>query len=269
MASRIRRALTFANVCSFLALTIAIGTGGAYAADTVFSSDIVDGEVKNADIGGQQVTSGKIAPGAVYLTDLHEDAVDGSKILDNAVANHDLANDSINSAKVVNESLTASDLATNSVNATEVADDAIDSGEIFNDSLVASDLAGASVGASELQDAAVGTAELATNAVNGAKVASNSLTTADILGADVNGGGISVPAGYVPNGRCRQLDASVGAAKAGEAVVFSIKAPIQNGVVIYGQRVPSDGHVMFDVCNFSGTTQATISDLPVRLITFG
>ena len=30
------RALTFANVCSFLALTLALGTGGAYAANTVF-----------------------------------------------------------------------------------------------------------------------------------------------------------------------------------------------------------------------------------------
>ena len=95
-------------------------------------------------------------------------------------------------------------------------------------------------GASELQDAAVGNAELASNAVTGAKVAGNTLTTADIAGADVNGGGISVPTGYVPNGRCRQLDASVGGATAGEAVVFSIKSPLQDGVLIYGQRVPSD-----------------------------
>ena len=100
-------------------------------------------------------------------------------------------------------------------------------------------------------------------------MAGNSLTTADIAGADVNGGGINMPTGYVPNGRCRQLDASVGGATAGEAVVFSIKAPLQDGVMIYGQRVPSNGHVMYDVCNFSGTTQAAISDLPVRVITFG
>ena len=39
--------------------------------------------------------------------------------------------------------------------------------------------------------------------------------------------------------------------------------------LIYGPRVPSNGHVMFDVCNFSGTTQAAISNLPVRVITFG
>ena len=82
-------------------------------------------------------------------------------------------------------------------------------------------------------------------------MAGNSLTTADIAGADVNGGGIRVPTGYVPNGRCRQLDASVGGATAGEAVVFSIKAALQDGVVIYGQRVPRDGHVTFSVCNFA------------------
>ena len=39
--------------------------------------------------------------------------------------------------------------------------------------------------------------------------------------------------------------------------------------VIYGQRVPSDGHVTFSACNFSGTTQTAIVDLPVRVITFG
>ena len=175
----------------------------------------------------------------------------------------------MNSANVVNESLTASDLATDWVNATEIANNAIDSGEIAADSLLAADLAGASVGSSELQDAAVGNDELAGNAVTGAKVAGNTLTTADIAGADVNGGGIDVPAGHVANGRCRQLDAGVGGATAGEAVIFSIKAPLQDGIVIYGQSVPSNGHVMFDVCNFSGIAQAQISDLPVRVITFG
>ena len=50
------RRLTFANVCSFLALLIALGTGSAYAANTVFSTDIVDGEVKTADLDNNAVT---------------------------------------------------------------------------------------------------------------------------------------------------------------------------------------------------------------------
>ena len=91
MVARIRRGLTFANVCSFLALTIALGTGGAYAANTVFSTDIVDGEVKSADIGANQVGTGKIKSGNVTITDIGADAVDGSKVLDGAIATADLA----------------------------------------------------------------------------------------------------------------------------------------------------------------------------------
>jgi hypothetical protein len=48
-----------------------------------------------------------------------------------------------------------------------------------------------------------------------------------------------------------------------------VQAALQDGVLLYGQRVSSDGHVMFDVCNFSGVAQTQISDLPVRIITFG
>jgi hypothetical protein len=246
---------------------------GTYPNPTIKADSVTAGKIAYGAVG-----TAKIAPLAVTSARLADSAVTGAKIADGAIATADIAAgavtganiapDSINSADVVNESLTASDLGTDSVNATEIADNAIDSGEIAPDSLLASDLAGASVGSSELQDGAVGNAELASNAVTGAKVAANSLTTADIAGADINGGGITVPAGYVPNGRCRQLDASVGGATAGEAVVFSTKAAVQDGVIIYGQRVPSNGHVTFSVCNFSGITQAAIDDIPVRLITF-
>jgi hypothetical protein len=65
MATRLRRSLTFANVCSFIALTVALGTGSAYAANTVFSTDIVDGQVKTADLGAQAVVNSKLAPASV------------------------------------------------------------------------------------------------------------------------------------------------------------------------------------------------------------
>ena len=49
----------------------------------------------------------------------------------------------------------------------------------------------------------------------------------------------------------------------------STPGALQDGILIYGQRVVSDGHVTLDVCNFSGTIQAAITNLPVRVITFG
>jgi hypothetical protein len=141
-------------------------------------------------------------------------------------------------------------------------------GAIAAGSVTATELADGSVTNPKLADDAVTVAKIAASAVGSSEVANNSLTGSDLKGADVNGGGISVPTGYVPNGRCRQVDASVGGAEAGQAVLFSVQGALQDGVMIYGQRVPSDGHVTFDVCNFSGTTQTAVSDLPVHVLTF-
>jgi hypothetical protein len=44
---------------AYVALFFALGGTSAYAANTVFSSDIVDGEVKNPDIAPTAVGTGK------------------------------------------------------------------------------------------------------------------------------------------------------------------------------------------------------------------
>jgi hypothetical protein len=56
---RIRGHLTFANAMSLVAVFIALG-GAAYAVNTVRSSDIVDGEVKIADIGRGAVGTSEV-----------------------------------------------------------------------------------------------------------------------------------------------------------------------------------------------------------------
>jgi hypothetical protein len=78
--SRVRRKLTFANVCSLLALLIALGTGSAYAANTIFSSDIADGEVKTADLAINSVRSTKIATGQVQSTDVKDGSLTGDDV---------------------------------------------------------------------------------------------------------------------------------------------------------------------------------------------
>ena len=180
----------------------------------------------------------------------------GANIVDQSLTAADLKIGTIGTARIQDESLTSSDLGTDSVGATEIADGSIDSGEIVNDSLLASDLAAGSVG----------TSELAANSVDSSKVLNNSLTAADIAGADVNG---SVSLSAVPNGRCSQVVMSIGGAKTGEVAVVAVKAAIQNGIVFLAARVPSDGHVTANICNFSGTTMTPITDLPVRVMTFG
>src|SRR3954464_8250505 len=100
MARRIRRALTFANVCSFLALTIAAGTGGAYAANTIGSADIIDGEGKTADLATDAVTTDKIKGGAVDRTDIATSAITSTKINDGSVLTSEIAANAVSGAKV-------------------------------------------------------------------------------------------------------------------------------------------------------------------------
>jgi hypothetical protein len=93
------------DVIAVLALFVAVGTGGAYAANTIGSSDVIDesllsqdlknGEVKNLDIGGNQVTTTKIKAGNVANSDLAADAVTGPKVLDDSLTGDDVQESSL------------------------------------------------------------------------------------------------------------------------------------------------------------------------------
>jgi hypothetical protein len=244
MARQFRRRLTFANVCSLIALVVALGTGSAYAANTIGSEDIIDesiqsvdiknGQVKNADLAGSAVTSPKIASAAVANSNIAPGAVDSNSVLD--------------------ESLTSSDLATDSVGATEIADNSIDTGEIVDNSLFSADLAPNSVGASEI----------AANAVGTSKVANESLTLSDLAGAASNG---AISLSGIPNGRCSQVTFNVSGAQVGDSPIVTTRAALQNGIVLYPNRVATTGHVEVNACNFTGTSMTPISGFPVRIIT--
>lgn len=258
MVLRLRRALTFANVCSFLALFVAIGTGGAYAANTVFSTDIVDGEVKTADLAQAAVTPPKLATNAVNSPRIQNKQVFNVDLADDAVTTDKVTDGAIGAADIGSNAVGSDEIATDAVNATEIADNSIDGGEIVNESL----------GSADIAPNAVGSTELAGNVVDSSKVANNSLTTADIAGTDANGA-ISLGAGSVANGRCRDFDITAGGALTNQAVLISLRGPVPEGVLIYGVRVPTDGHVTMKVCNHSGGTFPALVDVPIRTVTFG
>lgn len=264
MARNLRRRLTFANVCSFTALVFALGTGGAYAASVVNSN----ADVAPDTISGHAPPSGdhsNLIAGSVANTDLADNSVGTAKLIDGRVFNADLANGSVDSAKILDESLTSSDLAPNSVgsseiatdavNATEIADNSIDSGEIIDNSLFAADLAPNSVGSSEIAADAVGSSE----------VANKSLTLSDIAGIGPRNGTIALSG--IPNGRCTQVTFNFSGAQVGDSPIVTTGAAIQNGIVLYPNRVATADHVEVNACNFSGTDMTPISNFPVRIIT--
>jgi hypothetical protein len=160
-----RSRLTYANVASSLALFIAVGTGGAYAANTVGSGDIIDesiqtndikdGEVRTSDIGFNQVfgsritddtiKSADIADGRIEGVDLQNGSVVNGKLANNAVTEPKIAADAVNSAKVLDDTvvdggLAAPDLQANSVGSSEIATDAVQATEVANDSIDAGEI---------------------------------------------------------------------------------------------------------------------------------
>ena len=82
----------------------------AYAANTVFSTDIVDGEVKTADLAANAVTSAKIKDGEVKTVDIAAGAVAAGRIADGAVG----------TLKIADNSVSAVDIATDAVGADEL-----------------------------------------------------------------------------------------------------------------------------------------------------
>ena len=257
------------DVMAALALFLALSTGAAYAADTVFSTDIVDGEVKQQDLANGAVGPGKLQANSVINVKLADGAVTSAKVLDDTLGVVDLGTSSVFSDEIGSSAVNSAEITSDAVGPTEVAENAIDSGEIDDDTMTADDLAPSSVGSSELASGAVTNAEIGSSAVTGSKVATNSLTTADIAGTDINPGIISLGSGEVANGRCEDFSIGVGGAKTGEAVVLSLKAAAPQGVLFYPVRVPSDGTVTLKICNLSGGTMPAISNLPIRVITFG
>lgn len=95
-----------------IALLIALSMGTAYAANTVFSADIVDGEVRTPDFAASAVTSAKIADQQVKNADLGLGASSSNTIADGGVAGIDIKNntltgDDINESTLADSSIVA------------------------------------------------------------------------------------------------------------------------------------------------------------------
>jgi hypothetical protein len=241
------------DVFAVIGCLAALSTGTAYAANTVFSTDIVDGEVKNADIAGNSITSNRIYPGSVTNTDIGADAVDGSKVLNGELTGADVSNSSLTGDDVASSSLTGIDVSNGSLTGSDVLDESLTGTEVADASLT-----GADVAASSLTGA-----DVASSSLTGADIANRSVDADDLDAADRSG---SIDVGPIANGRCTTISGSVTGAEPGDVAVITTNGSIPNGMTIAAQRALTNV-VHIKVCNLTGATSAAITDLPVRVLT--
>ena len=246
--------VTYANVTSTLALVVALSAGGAYAANTIRSKDIVDGQVKAADLHKNSVSSAAIKDRAVTAADLAPGAVGSGALLEQSVRLDQLGPNAVDSSKILDNSVTSSDIANSAVGSFDIKDGGVQ----------ASDLADFAVTSEKIQDGQVETSDLAGSAVNSAKVLDNSLTMADIVGGDAT---VTATVSNLAAARCLQTSANVSGAVAGQVgLVSAVGAP----AVGWGVAVlkVNDGAVVLNFCNLTGAV-ASITSQQFRVVTLG
>ena len=170
----IRRHLTYANVVSTLCLFIAVAGGAAYAADTVFSGDIVDDEVFSADVRDDTLPGGGLG-----AADLRAGSVSTSEVANGSLRSADVRDDT-----QVDGGLAAADLAADSVGTSEV-DGSLAGEDILDGSVTGAEIAANTLTGSQVIDGSLSSLDILNNSIASADVADDSLTGADINDATV------------------------------------------------------------------------------------
>lgn len=88
------------NAVAYLALFVALGGTGAYAAGKITSSDIKDNAIKGKDIGSSQVTGADLRDESATGADIANGSVDGNDVKDAGLTGADIADKSIGGGKV-------------------------------------------------------------------------------------------------------------------------------------------------------------------------
>ena len=147
------RAHLRSNVVAYMALFIALsGTAVALpATNTVFSDDIVDGEVKSRDISDSN---------GVRSADVRDDDKSGG-----GLAAIDLARGSVGSSEIATDGVGSPEITTDAVRGSEIATDAVGGPEIELDAVRGPEIATDGVGSPEIAANAVGASEIGTDSV--------------------------------------------------------------------------------------------------------
>jgi hypothetical protein len=123
-----------------LALFLVLTGGVAYAANTIASGDIIDGEVKTADLGANAVNSSKLANGQVQVADLGQGAVATDELANGQVKAADIGDGEVKSAEIANGQVQTAEIGANQVRGSHLLDSTLTGGDVANNALKGADI---------------------------------------------------------------------------------------------------------------------------------
>ncbi len=106
--------------------------------------------------------------------------VNSTDIIDGQVANADLANNAVNSAKIQDGTVTGTDIQDGSVGSADLASGAVTSAKIATGAVGSTQISDGSVGSADLASGAVTSAKIATGAVGSTQISDGSVASADV-----------------------------------------------------------------------------------------
>ena len=229
------RTITLPNVTGTVVTTGDTGTVTAtmLAANSVDSSELVDGSIDTSHIGANQVTSGKLA----------NDAVGGAQHADDAVDSEHYTDGSIDTAHIADSQVTADKLASSAVTTAKIADDAVTGAKIVDNALDSDHYTDGSIDDAHLATNSVSTVKIANDAVTIAKIGCEQTTISDSDSHLPTSGAVVdyVAAQIAPIGGLEVIadDASFPETQPASGVVISIADA--GGLVVNGSGVSTTG----------------------------
>lgn len=136
---------SIAHVVGWLAVIATVSAVGTAAAtlpgkNTVDSGDIINGEVKRADLSSSSVNSSKVKDGTLRSIDIMDGTLTSDDLASGSVGASELAPNSVGGADVLNNSLTGFDIANGSLTGTDIAANSVGGSDIASNSLTGSDI---------------------------------------------------------------------------------------------------------------------------------
>ena len=191
------RTITLPNVTGTVVTTgdTATVTATMMAADSVDSSELVDGSIDTSHISSGAVTTAKLAADVVTGAKIADDAInsehytDGSidtahiadanittaKLADNAVTTAKITDANVTTAKLAADAVTTAKITDGNVTTAKIADDAVTGAKIATDAIGSGQLAAGAVDTAHINNLNVTTAKIAADAITGAKIADDAI----------------------------------------------------------------------------------------------
>jgi hypothetical protein len=135
------------DVLASVGFFIAVATGGAYAADTIGSADVINDSLKSEDIKNETLRGGDLALNTIATSRLTDNSLLSVDVQDGTLTAADVQDETLTTAEIKNGTIGSADVAANSLGGGRIADNSLKGVDIQESSL---DLSGiVAVGSSD------------------------------------------------------------------------------------------------------------------------